>query len=407
MLDFKKIISVCDESSRISESFIDDFLINFISDKEGLEEKFSRQLSNYRKIISKMPEGFSGMLMSQLIAHRIFQQNGLAGKYINHAEIRKRSAKELVFFQFQMQYPWKYTFCSIVEDLLHDLYRMKDAISGEEFMLYSPGVSKAVTKLGCYPSLWLFLVGFNGECCQTFGPIAYFRGIQSFDLFFFAKHLNADITFLNEVPDMIELNPVPFLMLWSGGEIPVTYHKKDMVVFNKSEYYVKDFSLEKYADDFLIEKKHPIYMLSLKRWNSFPHFAKCFYHAKKNLLILTSMTARGYDSLVSTLNKHGNDFPTTPDILCTMAMIHIAKEVLNFNIEMNPYEKHFAKTTSPETQQELDKINVFLRSLMDKINNKKDYDIAKLALKADISLENAENIEKTVLKKFSDDSWKR
>jgi len=119
------------------------------------------------------------------------------------------------------------------------------------------------------------------------------------------------------------------------------------------------------------------------------------------------MTARGYDSLVSTLNKHGNDFPTTPDILCTMAMIHIAKEVLNFNIEMNPYEKHFAKTTSPETQQELDKINVFLRSLMDKINNKKDYDIAKLALKADISLENAENIEKTVLKKFSDDSWKR
>ena len=79
MLDYQKILSACHESSRISKSFVDEFLLYFIGDNEGLEAKFSRQLSNYRKIILKMPEEFPGMLMSQLIVHRIFQKNGLAG----------------------------------------------------------------------------------------------------------------------------------------------------------------------------------------------------------------------------------------------------------------------------------------------------------------------------------------
>jgi hypothetical protein len=401
MIDYQKIHTLCENSSRISQSLVDEFLLYYVGENERLEEKILGQFSRFRNVIIKMPESWSRMLMSQLIAHRTFKKDGFGSKYIRHAAVQRRSQEELEYFQFQIDNPWRYSFCSIERYLLHDIYEMKDVISGEIFNLYSPGISRSNIEAGRELPLWFLLIGFNGECYQTYGPLAYFRGIQPFDLFFYAKQLRPEILFQNEVQDVIESNPIPFAMLFFGAEILVTYHKKDMVVFNKSEYHVKDLSVEKYEQDFLIEKKHPIYMLSLKRWHTFPHFAKCFYHAKKNLFITTAMTQRGYDSLIAALNKQGSDYPASPEITATPAMLHIVKQVLNVDVEMTPYEKHFVKKTSPGHQQELDKINVFLRSLTDRLNHKKDYDIAELAEKAGIDMENAERIAESLIKQIS------
>jgi ribosomal protein S25 len=74
---------------------------------------------------------------------------------------------------------------------------------------------------------------------------------------------------------------------------------------------------------------------------------------------------------------------------------------------MNPYEKHFAKKTSPDNQKELDKINVFLKSLIERLNNKLDYNIAELASKAGIEISVAEQIAGNMIKKISGNSWKR
>ena len=192
------------------------------------------------------------------------------------------------------------------------------------------------------------------------------------------------------------------MMSWIAGNIPVTYHKKDMVVFNKVKYYVKDFNQDNYVEDFFIEKKHPIYMLSLKRWHSFPHFAKFFYHAKRNLLILTSMTVCGYDTLVKAMNKHGNSFPENPDVMVTPAMLYAAKEVLKIDVEMSPYEKHFRKEPSKSDSEEMKKINVFLRELTDRLNKKEDYNIEELAAAAGIDIENAQRIAEHLIKKISE-----
>jgi hypothetical protein len=407
MFDFQKIKATCDSDTRISKSFVDEFLIYFIARSENLEDRISRQLGNFRNVIAKMPEGWIRMLMSQLVGHRTFKKGGLAAKYANHGELKKRSREELDYFQFKIDHPWRFSFCTMEEYLLHDFYRMKDAVSGETLLLYSPGITKTIEDVGSALKFWFLLIGFNGECWQTFGPLAYFKGIQPFDLFFFAKQLQPAILFQSEIQDVIEANPIPFAMLFSGAELPVTFHKKEMLVFGKSEFHVKEFSPEKYADDFIISKKHPIYMLSLKRWRTFPHFAKCFYNAKKNLFVVTAMTMRGYDSLISTLGKYGNEFPSTPEISATPAMLHLANHILGVDIVMNPYESHFSKKPSPEKQKELDNINGFLRNLVDHLNNNENYDLGELAEKAGIDLEDAERIAEGLIKKISDNSWKR
>ena len=112
------------------------------------------------------------------------------------------------------------------------------------------------------------------------------------------------------------------------------------------------------------------------------------------------MTKRGYDNLISTLNKYGNEFPANPEILATPAMLSIANKVLDVEIETSPYEKYFLKNPLPNEQKELDKINVFVKNLVDRLNNKQKYDIATLALSAGIDLENAKNIAEHLIKRL-------
>lgn len=408
MLNFAKIKTACDNSSRILKTVVDDFLLYYIGEKEGQIKRLGQLFQPFKEIISKTQEGWIRTLISQLLAFELFKKDGRASKLFNLPLIQKRNPEEVDYLKFQIEHPWRLVFCSIEEYLLHDMYEMKDVISDEKFLLHSPGISESNTEAGYELPLWFLLIGFNGECYQTYGSLAYFKGIRPFDLFYFSKLIKPDIVFQNEVQSVIDSNPVAFSMIFfAGAGIPVTYHKKEMIAFNKSEFHVENISLDTFENDFIIEKKHPIYMLSLKRWHSFPHFAKCFFHAEKNLFIITSMTVRGYDSLIVALNKQGNEFPSSPEILATPAMLSIAKRVLNIDVEMNPYEKHFAKETPPKHQEELDKINVFLKYLIDRLNKKKDYNIAELASMAGIDLENAKRIAKNVIKKFSDDSWKR
>jgi hypothetical protein len=402
MHDYAKIRDRCEACSEISRAFVDEFLVYYAGERDGLGKKIAHQLVNYRRVITEMPREWPGMLVSQLIAYRLFMKNGLADKYAQHSEVKRRSPEELDYLQFQIEHPWRFCFCYIEKEVSPDFFEMKDALSNETFLLFSPGASQTMEELGGFPSLWLFLVGFNGKCWQTYGTLAYFKGIQPFDLFFFAKQISPEIVFVNQVQDVMDANPLPFLMTWIGGNLPITFHKKDMVVFHKSEFHVDDFNPLDFSEEFLLENKHPISMLSLKRWHGFPHFAKCFFHAKQHRLTLTAMTSRGYDNLVAGLSKHGNQFPVEPEIRATPAMLFAAREVLNVDIDMNPYEKHFAKQPSKPNAEQLKKINAFLRDLTDKLNSKKEYNIVELASKAGIDLDDAERIAEHLIRKISE-----
>lgn len=176
MVDFQKIRSVCDKFSVISKSVVDDFLLYYVGEKDGLEQKISRQLGNHRGIITKMPEAWAGNSMSQYIAHKLFMKEGLAGRYFHHAEVQKRSPEELEYLRFQIENPWRFSYCSIKRQVYKHFYEMKDALSDETFLVYSPCISETLGELGYSPSLWFLLIGFNSECWQTYGTLAYFRG---------------------------------------------------------------------------------------------------------------------------------------------------------------------------------------------------------------------------------------
>jgi hypothetical protein len=242
------------------------------------------------------------------------------------------------------------------------------------------------------------LISFNGSCWETYGPLSYLKSMLPEDLLFFSRQIKPDIDFVNEIPELIDKDPFPFMMLWRGGEFPLSTHGDDLLLFNKSEYHEEKFEPENLGDKFTIFNKYPVYKIDLNDWNSHPHFAHCFYHAKKKRLILMAMTNKGYDALVKTLSESGIILPEHPDIRATMNMILIAQEVFKTKFELSPYEKCFSEPIGPEKQVILDKTNTFIKRFLEYHNKGIPCDIKLLAAAAGIDEEFAHQIVKQLKK---------
>lgn len=397
MKNYNKIEQTCRQQSDLSKTFIDDFLIYYCDEREGLSEHFVKKLAQFRSIVLALPENWPAWAMSQYVAFRLFRKNGFAQQYINHAAILSRNSDEKELLSYQIAHPWRYTFCSVKNSPTRNFFEMVDVLTNEEFLLYSPGLEDNLKQQGPM-QMFFYLIGFNGECWQTYGPHAYFRGLIPSDLLFYAKQIDPDIVFMNQIPALIDRDPLPWALLLKSGEVPLTFHKDDMVIMNTSEYQEENFEPDIYEDAFKIEKKYPLYQMSLKRWNCFPHFAAAYYHKKKKRLILFAMTDRGYLKLIEAFKQKGYDLPGNPENRVTLAMHHTAQEILGREILLNPYEKSFMEPVNQKDSAQLEKVNKFIKLLMDAHNSGSTIDIEGFADASGVNSDNAHQIAQQVMK---------
>ena len=210
--------------------------------------------------------------------------------------------------------------------------------------------------------------------------------------------MDSDITSMDQIPDLVEQDPLPWSMLWISGEMPLTYHKNNMLILNCSEFHQEEFNPEEFVDYFFIERKPPLYKMSLKRWEDFPHFSTCFYHKKKNRLILSALTDLGYAKLIERFRKMGFELPTVPGNRVTPNMLQTANEILNRDIQLNPYEKAFSEPIKKKASKGLEKMNKFINHLTEAHNAGKEIDIEEFAASSGIDTENAYLIAEQFMK---------
>lgn len=121
-----------------------------------------------------------------------------------------------------------------LEDLGNDFFEMEDLLSGDTFLLYSPTVSKYET-MG-QMSMYFTLRSFNGQCYQTYGPITYFRGVQIFDVLFFARQLDSTVETYDELGALMQKDPLPFMTLLMGSEYPAAVHEGSLLYCANLKY---------------------------------------------------------------------------------------------------------------------------------------------------------------------------
>ena len=267
---------------------------------------------------------------------------------------------------------------------------MEDVFSKESFLLYSRGITdilKAGKRL-----LWFNLIGFNGYCWQSFGPINGYRSFERDDIFFYAYETAPYLEDETDIINHIEHHPVPYMMLLSGSEYPLAFHKNDQFVLNQAEFDGKLFDLMKPRKHFEMESAGDVYRYGLKGWNEFPHFAQLYYDENTQTLLLTSMTDKGFLKLAEELNSEGLNIPEYPDLRLNPAMMTTANEILKKNIVLNEYEELFTKESPPAEQKQLDKINNLIELMLPDINAGKRPDLQALAKKTGVDIRTIQEI---------------
>lgn len=390
MPDFAHIRSVCQISTAFSKTAIDDFLIPYAAPKEQFGREMDLRFGRFRKAAQKLQPDWINLFKAQYIGHRIFRKGGLIKKYLKHAAVRDLTPDERNYLNDQAATAWRFSFSVITAIPETDFYQMQDVFSGESFLLYSPSVTKTLAEGNV--SLWFNLIGFNGHCWQSFGPVINFRSFVPDDIFFFATELNPEIETEDELMEDVEKNPVPYMMLVTGSNYPVTVHGEDEMIQAVGEYPLFSFDSNRFKEDFIVEYAQDVYRLKPRNWSEPPHFAAAYYSEKENTLLLTALTDRGYEALTLALNRHGLKISAEPDIRVHLPMIICIKDILGKELHLNPYEELFNTKSTPQEQANLDRLNHLLSLALPYINAGQEPDVVALAKEAGVEEKTARDV---------------
>jgi Domain of unknown function (DUF6930) len=394
MKNFDELRSICEINSRISKGVVDDYLIQYAAGHRGLEKQMDKQFDRYRHVGKRLGRQNVNMLKSQYLAHRVFKSEGLLERFMKHPALGRFTGAERDYLLQQQEQPWRFCFSVIVDEPEDDFFMMEDVLSGERFLLYSP--SAANVRRSYSPRLWFNLIGFNGSCWQTYGPVVHYQSFEPGDIWFFATELNPDLEALTEVQAEVERDPLPYMMLISGTTLPLSFHKDDQLLFLLSEHDLERLDTARLKKGFITEYDQGVYRISHKKWGNTPHFAQAFFDEEKHLLLFSAMTDRGFMSLVKDFNAFGHDFPAEPYLRVNMTMMSTASEVLNKKIVVNEYLNLFEKASDPKKDKVLEDINAFIALVLPDINAGKEPDIEEAARITGVDPETARSVVESV-----------
>lgn len=400
MIDFENIRNICEKNTKRSEEVIDNFLIPYATEKNHLAREFNMRLKPYQHVVGNLQQDWISQFNTQYIAHRLFKNKGLINKYINHSYLQKLTTNDLDYLGFQVDHPWRFSFSEILSNPSEDFYLMMDVFTSDTYLLFSPGITKILYSQQVL--LWFNLIGYNGVCWQSFGPMIPYSGFESDDIFYFATTLNPDIETEEDLCEDLENNPVPYMMLVNGSTIPPVFHKNDQVVFVVSEFDTEEINTKSMQKDFKIEYNQGVYRLTLKRWGDHPHFCTVYYDENEKLLILSSMTDRGYNTLVNRLKEYGLELPEEPYIRVSPSMLSICSKLFGTESPLDEYESLFTKESNETDNKEVEKLNTLLGMYIDEINSGQNPNIEMLAKKTGIDPETAKEVIDQVNQKFNE-----
>lgn len=402
-MNYNAIKEICTKNSAISRQVIDEFLLYYAAAKENLEPRMEVFLKKYKSAARELQESYINFLKAEYIAHRIFKKDGYITGYLHHAQVKRLNPEHYQYLEFQAQNPWRYSFAEIINKPADSFFEMEDVFTGEQYLLYSPGMK--ATEEESPQKMWFNLIAFNGQCHQTFGLIIPFKSFTSDDLFFFATELNPEIESDEMLMAEVENNPFPFFMLLSASTTPTIVSRGFESLMCFADDFVENFKAESLSDKFTIEWNKNVYQLTSKAMGSFPHFAIAYYDEKFMELVRTASTIEGFESLTEILLNAGFEISRDADIVISLAMYAATQKVLNKKLELNPYIKFF---DLPDTgnKKPIDDLNFFLQLAMPYINSKQEPDLKVLAEKAGMDVETARSLwEQT--KKNVEEMWRK
>ena len=398
MLDYNQLRDSCQNDSKISEAVIDKFLLYYAAQRDKVDREFETKISRFRDIEREMPSNWKGLIKAQFIVHRIFKEGGLIKKYLNHTAIKDLGNKEQNYLRRMAGHPWRFTFSEVSSSPAPDFYEMEDVFTGDVYLLYSRSMTQILSE---YPVLlWFNLIGLNGSCWQSYGPVIGFKSFSPDDIFFYATEINPVIESEADLTEDIDENPIQYMILTAGSNYPLIESRGHEVVQVHGEGHSANFDIQALRNEFKVEYAESVFKLSHPAWSEPPHSSELYYKEKSGAVALTALTDRGYLEMSGLLKKHGVDIPTDPDIRIHLPILTLLEKVLKKRPELDPYARLFETKASPESEEIMTKLNRFMALALPYINSGKEPEVDALAKEAGVDPETARDLLQNAVDKI-------
>lgn len=397
MNNYRELKKTCELNSSLMERVVNEFLVGYAAGHRNTEKELKRQFDRYRHVTRLFDPGNLEMMKVQYLMHRVFREDGLIGRLMKLPALERFRGEERRFLDQQAEVPWRFSFSEVLEAPEKEFFRMRDILTGKGYLLFSPGMEQI--RASASPLLFFNLIWYNGSCWQCYGPIGAYSSFQPGDIWFYATEVNPEIEMEEEADADIQRDPLPYIMLHSGAAYPLSFHKKDQVVYAMAEYDLDSVDTASIREKFKSEYDSGVYRFSLKNWGEHPHFAHAYFDENERLILFTAMTDRGFVKLVEEFNRFGYRFETAPFLRVNIQMVVTAGKILQRDIVLNEYEELFQEETDPEDQKMVDDLNAFISLVLPDINEGRIPDIEAAAKKAGISIETARDLMNQIQEK--------
>jgi len=397
-MDYTVIKAKCQKISDFSEPVLNE-LMYYGAQKNRLSQRFDQLAKKHKRVFNRLDPSNQGLFKSQFIIHEIFKRGGLIHKYLNHTQIKRLPQDVFDYLQKQAEVPWRFAYWYIRSSPSPDFFEAVDVFTGEEFLLFSPGVSR--TLMDSNIATFGGLINSNGSCYQTFGPLMGLMSFKADDIFFYAGELDPLVESIDDLTELIEKELFSFILLSAFSAIPMVQHKGDEILSVSSAIEFSDFEVDIWQTDFRVEYSKGVFKMSMREIEAFPHFGCVYWGENEEELMVSAMTDIGYLTLVKCLAKLGIEAPLEPDIRLHLSMKMAINDILGYEVDLVPYEEIFQnRSDENDTSPEMNTLNDFLKMLIPAVNSNKEVDIDRMISETGADPKVAKAVYEDLIKKL-------
>jgi len=144
MRNYDDIRKICQHNNPINARIIDEFLKYLAASRKNkiVEKIMEKRFAAFRHITKEFKAEWLNRLKAQYLAHIIFKERGDLMALLNHPALKRLSADDIKHLEVLSEKPWRYSFSRQIDNPSKDFHLMLDVITGEQYLLYSPGISK-------------------------------------------------------------------------------------------------------------------------------------------------------------------------------------------------------------------------------------------------------------------------
>ena len=354
---------------------------------------FRRDLRRLRAVANELPDWWHSSSELQVQAAAVMRRPQYVRKFRSQTD-DLLSPDERHLLRHFGQHPWFWSLLSVTEPVRGDFHRVVEHLSGRELLLYSPALTTTYREGS---RLFFTLSFWNGRCCQTFGPLHYFRGYEPFDFTYLAKSLLPDVLRNQGLEAVVATKPAPFLLLDRWAEIPPVAHSGHVLRVCAHEARVESFSIGDHTRAFDIRgenREQGILKASLRESNPPIECADVYHDRPRRRLLVVATALQDYREIARLLRDQV-DLPDDPHWYATMNMVLAAALLAAREHPALAYERQLDQSTVA-TDAALEPINALVAELVRCRNFGEEYSLVELSSRFGVTMETARQVEESV-----------